>query len=382
VVTQVPSGQLTLTEQSLVEHVRSGELLDLTPDGEVIDEATMRSWGDPRTCRASVIRDILCGRLAADPDPHGLRLRGSRITGRLDLENLVTNVHLELTDCLLEEGVLSRGAHLASIALNRCHIEHATESPLDAAGFTCSMFTMTGARITGHCTDSAVNLRGAHIGGQLSCIGAKLINDSGPALEADGVQVGQNVYFRGGFTATGDGDFGAVNLRGAHIDGNLECDGAVLRNARGPALKADALQVGQHVFLRGGFDAIGAGSDGALRLAGAHFGGNLECTGAKLRNESGAALNASNLRLIQDMNLAGGFNAVGNGADGAVHLSGARIGGDLGCDGAMLSSDSGPGLRAFRLQVDGDIDLTGRFTATGSRDRGALARRRALARAA
>jgi hypothetical protein len=477
VVTQVPGGQLTLTEQSLVEHVRSGELLDLTPDGEVIDEATMRSWGDPRTCRASVIRDILCVRLAADPDPHGLRLRGSRITGRLDLENLVTNVHLELTDCLLEEGVLSRGAHLASIALNRCHIEHATESPLDAAGFTCSMFTMTGARITGHCPDSAVNLRGAqiggsldcdgaivhndmgpaleggrlrvtqdlylragftatggdaavnlrgahisgnlecdgavlrgdsgpaldadgiqvgqnvylrggftatgdgdfgavnlrgaHIGGQLSCIGAKLINDSGPALEADGVQVGQNVYLRGGFTATGDGDFGAVNLRGAHINGNLECDGAVLRNACGPALKADALQVGQHVFLRGGFDAIGAGSDGAVRLAGAHFGGNLECTGAKLRNESGAALDASNLRLIQDMILAG-FNAVGNGADGAVHLSGARIGGDLGCDGAMLSSDSGPGLRAFRLQVDGDMDLTGGFTATGSGDRGAV----------
>jgi hypothetical protein len=29
-----------------------------------------------------VIRDILRGRLAADPDPHGLRLRGVRITGR------------------------------------------------------------------------------------------------------------------------------------------------------------------------------------------------------------------------------------------------------------------------------------------------------------
>jgi len=74
----------------------------------VIDEATMRSWGDRQTCPATVIRDILRGRLAANPDPYGLRLRAAKITGRLDLENLTTNVHLELRDCLLEEGVLAR----------------------------------------------------------------------------------------------------------------------------------------------------------------------------------------------------------------------------------------------------------------------------------
>ena len=56
----------------------------------------MGLWGKSRTCRASVLRDILLGRLAADPDPHGLRLRGARIAGQLDLENLVTDVWLEL----------------------------------------------------------------------------------------------------------------------------------------------------------------------------------------------------------------------------------------------------------------------------------------------
>jgi hypothetical protein len=117
VVTQVPSGELTLVEQSLVEHVGRGEWLDLATDDEAVDEAAMRSWGDSRACRAVVIRDILRGRLAADPDPHGLRLRGARISGRLDLANRTTDVSFQLRNCLLEEGVLARDGRLASVSL-------------------------------------------------------------------------------------------------------------------------------------------------------------------------------------------------------------------------------------------------------------------------
>jgi hypothetical protein len=93
----VTQGGLTSVEQSLVEHVGRGERLDLAADDEAVDEAAMRSSGDSRTFSAAVIRDILRGRLAADPDPHGLRLRGARITGRLDLQSLTTGVNLELT---------------------------------------------------------------------------------------------------------------------------------------------------------------------------------------------------------------------------------------------------------------------------------------------
>lgn len=93
----------------------------------------MRSWGESRTCRAWVIRDILRGRLVADPDPHGLRLRGARIAGRLDLENLNTDVNLDLGDCFLEEGVLTRDAHLSCLSLVGCQIEHATKPSFAAA---------------------------------------------------------------------------------------------------------------------------------------------------------------------------------------------------------------------------------------------------------
>ncbi len=371
-VTQVPCAGLTSVEQSLVDHVGRGELLDLAADDEVVDEAAMRSWGDSRTCRATVIRSILRGRLAADPDPHGLRLRGARITGRLDLENLTTDVNLKLEDCLLEEGVLARDARLASVALPGSWLEHPAESPLDAARLTCSVLDLSGVRIIGDTDIGAVLLLGAHIGGQLGCDGANMRNDSGPVLVADSLQVGLGMLLRRGFTAIGAGERGAVRLTGAHIGGSLECDGASLRNDSGPALSGDALQVGLAIFLRRGFTATGAGELGAVRLLSAHIGGSLDCTEASVRNGSGPALNASGLEVGQGMYLRRGFTATGSGGDGAVRLVGAHIGGSLVGDGAKLCNDSGPALYADRLQVDQDMFPRAEFTATGAGELGAV----------
>lgn len=92
VISSVGAEDLTAVEQSLIDHVRRGDMLDLTAAGEAIDEAAMRDWDNSRTVRAWVLRDIMRGQLARDPDPHGLRLRAARITGRLDLENLTSSI--------------------------------------------------------------------------------------------------------------------------------------------------------------------------------------------------------------------------------------------------------------------------------------------------
>ncbi len=175
--------------------------------------------------------------------------------------------------------------------------------------------------------EGTVNLRGAHIGGHFTCDGASLRNDSGPALHADSLQVDQDVLMRGGFTATGGGNFGAVRLSGAHIGGSLECDGAQLRNDSGPALYADRLQVDQSVFLRYGFTAAGSTGHGTVYLVGAHIGGHLDCSGAGLLNDSGPALNAYSLQVNQGMYLGGEFTATGGGESAAVNLTDARVGG-------------------------------------------------------
>ena len=136
--------------------------------------------------------------------------------------------------------------------------------------------------LTGAFTDSGgfgtVNLDGAHIGGKFSCEAVQLRNDSSPALSATGLEVSQGMRLSGEFTG---GDlFGAVNLEGAHIGGQLDGCGADMHNDSGPALSAERLQVGQDMDLTGGFtgndltDAVtGSGDRVAVDLTGVQVGG-------------------------------------------------------------------------------------------------------------
>ena len=84
--------------------------------------------------------------------------------------------------------------------------------------------------------------------------GRSLHNDSGPALDADGLQVERAMFLRRGFTATG-----RVRLLGAHVGEQLDCTEAAFLNDFGPALQADGLRVGQDMYLREGFTATAAG---------------------------------------------------------------------------------------------------------------------------
>ena len=157
-------------------------------------------------------------------------------------------------------------------------MEHPAEPPLNGALLTCSKLALAGARVIGHADDGAVDLTGAHIGGSLGCHGAHLRNDSGPALAADGLQVDQDMYLRDSFTATGRSTapaaatIGAARPTGAHISGQLDCSRADLRNDSGPALARRGCKWAKGMFLRDVFTAAGSGGGGAARLTGAHIG--------------------------------------------------------------------------------------------------------------
>jgi hypothetical protein len=139
-----------------------------------------------------------------------------------------------------------------------------------------------------------------------------------------------------------------VRLLDAHL-GRLECDGTTVRNNAGPALHADGLQVDQGVFLRGGFEAVGASQAGAVRLLGAHL-GQLNCTGATMRNNAGPALDAYGLQVDQSVFLSRGFEAVGAGADVTLELRQVRIGGVLEFAPVRLEHTADP---QARLALDG-----------------------------
>lgn len=176
----------TEVERALVEHVECGAVLDLAGH-ETIDQATMRSWDESRAVRASVVRDILRGRLAPVPDPHGLRLRGARITGRLDLENITSTVALELLDCLLPEGLVAHDAHLPALDLTGSVLEHPQKAPMAATRLTTTVLFLDHVVIDGHSESGAADVSDARLGA-LQCYGAKLHNDAGPALNAERIQ--------------------------------------------------------------------------------------------------------------------------------------------------------------------------------------------------
>lgn len=373
--THAEASPLTLTdvEQTLVDHVLSGEVLDLaggTPAQQPVDATVGRSWGPGRVIRAAVIRDILRGRLAAGGDPHGLRLRGARIDGLLDLEQLTSTVYVDLADCLLADGVNMCDATLPGVSLQRCWLEHPSQPPLAADRLTTTLLVLTRSVITAHSDDTGVSLRGAHLG-QLNAEGTAIVNDTGAALDADGLNVERDVSLGADFTATGSGANSAVSFTGSHIGGALAYSGTCTAKGSGAALDAGNVTVERDVLLTGEFQAAGGGS-AAVSFEGGHIGGQLYCLKAVLTSEAGGALSAGNLAVAQDVYLAGGFEATGGGGWAAVSFEGGRIGGQLYCTGAVLTSKTGPALSADSLTVARDVHLTGGFRATGGGSDGAV----------
>ena len=102
--------------------------------------------------------------------------------------------------------------------------------------------------------------------------------------------------------------------------------------------------------LADGFIATGSGEDGAVHPRGAHIGGQLDCSGAELRNDSGLALAADSLQVDQALFFTNGFIATGGGADVVVDLTVARVSGALVFDPARLEHAADPHRR---LAVDG-----------------------------
>ncbi len=259
-------------------------------------------------------------------------------------------VWLELRDCFLPEGLVARDATLPGLVLDGCLLEHPVKPPLAAERLRAAADVfLSDAVVAAAVEDGAVCLPGAHIG-QLDCSGTKTRNESGPAVRVDSLQVDHDVLLRHGFDAVGAGERGAVCLIGAHICGELECAGAKIRNESGPALNAAGLQVDQTAFLWKGFEAVGAGERGTVRLRGARIGGRLDCSGAKVSNESGPALLADSLEVDQDVFLREGFEAVGAGERGTVRLTGMHLGGLLEFSADGVENRSHP---QARLQVDG-----------------------------
>ncbi len=199
--------------------------------------------------------------------------------------------------------------------------------------------------------EGEVRILGAHIGGQFRCDGGKFHNQKGPALNADGLVVDQDMLCCGTFESEGE-----VRVLGAHIGGQFQCDGGKFRNPSGSALNADGLVVDQHMFCSDDFEALGE-----VRLRGTRIGGQFLCTGGKFSNANRPAINADWLAVAQHM-----FCGIGFEAEGEVSLIGAHIGGRLGFTGGKFRNPDSLAVNGGGLIVDHDMLCMDGFEATGT----------------
>ena len=326
---------LTQAEQSLVEKAAAGAERDYSiGDAEQDDPAQGASWDATRTVRAEVLRRLCLGLEPKWPvDPRGVRIRGAKIAGDLDLDSATIAFPLEIVRCYVAGAFVLRDARSKRLVFSGSWLSKGLKAP----GVTVEgdVYLSHGFSAKGE-----VRLPAADIGGNLDCSNGTFRNPDGHALFADGMTVKGGVFLREGFNAKGQ-----VRLLGAEIGGALDCTKGSFEKQNGYALNADGIIVKGGVFLREGFSAAGE-----VSLLGAEIGGNLECTKCTFKNPSGNALSTAGVSVKGSVFLRQGFNAKGQ-----VRLLGAKINGSLICrsarfDGAQRSVDPDDAL-AFSLEA-------------------------------
>ena len=355
--------RLSLRDSRIGEVRARGLRIDGSLDISGVAPLAEAAWID---AHAAVIEGDLLGRgalLKIPPPRAGIAHRDARYALRLSGATIRGSLDL-LGEFTAIGGVALDTAHVTGDVVARGARIGAGEG--DAIGAQAARFDGVVILGDGFVAAGVIWLMGARIAGTLDMNAARLVNrtedGSGVVLAADTAEIGGSVLLRNGFSAEG-----GISMRGARIASSLECDGASLTNATadgtGIALAADHAVIGGAVLLRNGFAA-----QGVISLIGARIGGNLECDGASLTNATadgtGVALAAENAVIGGAVLLRHGFVA-----RGGVSLLGATIDSNVECCGAALENWSETGsretLRLTNVEIAGDVLLNLGFTSLG-----------------
>ena len=333
--------------------------------------------------RAPFLRWLL---VQAGSTAGGLRLRGVRIVGELQLDGLKLDFPVLLRNCALARvSLVDTGLATLSLDGSRC-----TWIQADRMKVARGLLLREGFRC-----DGLVFLADAEIGGDVNCDGGWFCRPGSRALILDGARVGGRLFLRNGRYS------GAVHAVNARVDGGVNAVRAYFHHPDDVALKLERLRAGGFISLeravvRGSLLMAGAstGSDlilerlkvrevpddvgidldrctvggrlvltrarcrGALQLRNAAIGKTLEASGARVGAGGPTALTAAGASIGGRVVLRDGFRA-----KGTVTFTGSTIEGDL----SMLGEDSitagdRPGLQLNRTEIRGDVELTGRIT--------------------
>jgi hypothetical protein len=393
--------ELTEAERRVLECFPRGEWVDLREGDPVDDLRNDADWGPERGVRAELLRTLLLGGGEVQPGhAPGLRLRGARITGRLDLMGAGVNCPLVCEYCLFDSEIRLVEASVKTVRIvdSRMPSLNATRMRLDGilnlwGCMIPGVPRLDQAKVTGQ-----VCLRGAHLGhvgaGQEALAADALQVDGGLdclRLQADGSVSLQGARITGlaNFTGTRISypDGRAFALDYADIGGRLDCseaevegqaslhntrvaasvvfNGAQLNYPQGEALSAGGVRVGGGLFFLRGFTARGG-----LRLVGAKLAANLSLTGASLINPGAVAVMLDHATMTfcnaTELTCAGTFSLTSAEIAGGVDLTSAHL--DAGPGNLALAADGisiGDTLVLTQLHAQGQLSLRAARIARG-----------------
>jgi hypothetical protein len=261
----------------------------------------------------------------------GLLADGITVHGPIFIMGTKSDGPIHLIGADIERNVDLTGTELAGSGISLT---------LDGARIRGSAFIHNGFRSSGE-----VRMLNARIGGDLAFNGATL-TATDKALSLDKVTVEGNVCLAKWSHPDGSENVfhsdGSVNLPGAQIRGDLDCDGADLA-AKGTSLNLSTAQIRGHVYLRNGFK-----SRGQLHMHSADIGNSIDLSGATL-TEAAIAVILQEATVRGTISICDGFASFG-----WVDVQGAQIGGNLVCDDCKLSL-----LYCANITLKGDLQWTG-----------------------
>ncbi|TDE30091.1 hypothetical protein [Actinomadura sp. 6K520] len=336
--------RLTEAEERMWTAFPRGEWVDLrTGDPAQDDVGAAAHWAGDRVIRAEVIAALLLGAVPPDPGRRpGVRLRGARIEGRLDLIGAEVGCALVCEHCHFDAPVRLVEATARTVRLVRSSLHSLNAARLCMNGILNLHLSTVRA---------GIRLDRARINGEISLRGARIgPGDRGVAVAADGLVVDGQLEADEGFRADGP-----VLLRGGRVAARLCLQGAAIVGADGhsAALSLDRTTIG------GGLHATALTVHGHTALRNTRVEGEILLDSAALRNPGGVALAAGGLTVEGPFLAERGFVA-----EGEMRMPGAQIRMFLTLAGASLSAPDGVALCADRVTV-GDIEAADLTVAGG-----------------
>lgn len=314
-------GEKSEAEQRLWDAFPHGQPVEYEPGEEI---------------RAEVVAALALGAVAAVPGrTPGVRIRGARIVGELDLRHGAVGVPLTMLACTFTEavrleeaetrsidlsgsrlaGLRATGAHIrGSIDLRRARITGGRQAALLQKLTVDTDFKAEGLHCAGHLT-----LTGAKVGAALVLNHARLEFPGEIALNLGGVVVDRDLYANGLHLA------GQLRMPGLAVGGLFTLVGAVLTDPPTSGHQANVSLSGPSSNIGGDalFNELAAPAQ--IDLTGGTFGGKLQFKAASLAAvDQFPALNLSGSTVRQGLYIGDGFHA-----EGTVRLTGVQIGGHL-----------------------------------------------------